>query len=242
MVAIYQVQLPASTNITNTFSGQIFAWLESAPIISCFCYFVPIYWIVFNCALAIYKKLKKIKHSSSNCKFYSDVIKTQLWQKFNKEFTVINVFILSYFLFLASRSIVYNYYFIPFLVFVPFSIGLLSEFFIALLYAYFQKKGDEKSRSQRNAESNNIDHIKSKKERSYWQKLIVISLLGAWMIVVLIPFNFSFLATNYTQYQFQALSWVKNNLPKNSVIVVDNFFIAELRDDGSTCARRMVRE
>ena len=62
--------------------------------------------------------------------------------------------------------------------------------------------------------------------------MITISVVCVWMVIVLFPFNFGFLTTNATQFQFDALSWVENNLPKNSIIVVDNFFIAELREDG----------
>ncbi len=205
----YETERLATSNATNDFVSQVEGWLSTAPILSCFCFIIPSGWLLLNISFVFYKKVQNFKHIQTNRKYSTISTKAQLWQKFNREFCLINLFIFCYFLFISSQSIIYNYYFIPFLIFAPFAIGIFSEFLIALLQHYFKKNLEEMYSLNQPSSSKTRDPNKNRKNRSIRNDMITISVVCVWMVIVLFPFNFGFLTTNATQFQFDALSWVE---------------------------------
>jgi hypothetical protein len=63
-------------------------------------------------------------------------------------------------------------------------------------------------------------------------KIFLNFLLLANCILSLYPFEYDLTYINSNDYQYAALTWVKKNLPIDSVILTDGFFLADLREFG----------
>jgi 4-amino-4-deoxy-L-arabinose transferase-like glycosyltransferase len=130
-------------------------------------------------------------------------------------------FIIGFFLFLIRGGVVYFFYIIP--------IFPLASMLIALVLDHLFSIASKKNKlmdimNDKISKSKYFGKIKYSKS-SIFAILIII-------FVLCIPLNYKELFKNQNDELFIALDWVNNNVPKNSTIIVNDFFIAELREEG----------
>jgi hypothetical protein len=163
--------------------------------------------------------LKKSNQTKGiNKKYHIPSQANPFFQQFLRSVCNISGFIFMYMIIIWRGHPLAYYYIIPIIPFGCLLIGILIEFQIRYLVHKVKEFCSRKK-------------ISSKKTSIFITGGVGVNLLLLGGLLFY-PYNYTLILTPIQPDSQQTLNWVIENLNKDAIIVVDNFFIAELRDAG----------
>lgn len=227
-------QISRSGEISNIYTC-LQLWMAFFPLYVIIIFFiVPIIFII-----TFVKILRKWRflNRSLNKKYYHKRLEEIIREELLKRYMGLTGLCVSYLLFLYRGGLVLSFYIIPLLPIGALFIGMLTYDLFYYLYFRVQTNIEYEEKLSGKVSSNSSHSNRSKKHPKKYAKVVFV-FIPIWLSLFYYPFTmYSFffnasISNDQTKFQYEALAWIKENVPKDSTIIAKAFFSVELFEAG----------
>lgn len=203
-----------------TFSSYFRNWFAFSPVLIVATFVVPFFAIIGGMIVLMNEHRKSKQHV--NKKISNEIHAINPFISHFWVYTLkVAIFAVLFILFLFRGTTIYVHYILPLLPFIALLLGLFIYYFVITGTMIFDEWQTNKQTIQRKRES-----LKHGKPLSF---VICFLCMG----IILIPYRYPALNSNLIKNQYEMLSWIDENIPKNASFVVKDFFVAELYELGA---------
>jgi 4-amino-4-deoxy-L-arabinose transferase-like glycosyltransferase len=206
----------APENIISSFSEVLLYWIQvQGPFFIPIIFFLPVLIILYFIAIKINQLYQQKIHPPLNKRFNRTELNLEEFQIFLFDIVAISSVLLGFTGFFLWNTIVFHHYIIPLFPFGSLLLGLIGDHLISKILRYLdEKKNNKKPR---------LKHVQT----SVFY-LFMFSILG----LLIAPFNYKERFKEFETDYDEILDWIDTNIPKDSMIIVENYYIAELQAKG----------
>jgi 4-amino-4-deoxy-L-arabinose transferase-like glycosyltransferase len=227
---LFQISRSCDSDFLCTFSFQFIAWFHYSPVFIFLIFFLPPVLMILSIIYVLFSiRQVALVSKKPNQKFIAKSPRKELYFKFLWSCFEASGLVILFLLFIISRQYELVYYVLPLIYTGSIFLAIIIISTFNLLQALKNESGTKESKAKKQTVK-----LNSLKSKAAVIRQVNTALIFAILSITLIsiPYTSISISDNQDASQFSALDWVLQNVPKNSTIIVDDFFIAELKDQG----------